>query len=696
VRIRRVTSIAAVALCAAIAPTAAQAKAGDALEAGVGRADITPPTGYALGGWTRADRIGTGVQTRLQASAMVIRSGHRKLALVSVDLFAAPGGLVADAARRAGHGFSQKNVLVGATHTHSGPSQFANFATLNTLAPSPQTITDPTSFVNFLKPEQADPQIYTFLVKRIATALKRANRDLGPATAGWGTTQLLGVTENRSLEAHLADHGIIEPYGTGSVSQDPLGYKDTIDPLVSVLRVDRVNADDSLTPIGAWSTFADHGTVNPSDYQVYTEDHQGTATRTFEAKMRKAGDVPKRDPVIDVFPNSNEGDQSAGLNGQGPLIAERVGTREGRAMFKAWKRAGKHLSAAPPVDLLWTRVCFCGQATSDGTVADEPQAGAPFLTGSEEGRGPLYDITGQPLEGDTSPTENTPHQGDKVGIAFATTKDSYPNAVPLFLLRIGKRIIITFPGEATVEVGRRARARVLEIAHSLGVNGVTVMGLTNEFIQYITTPEEYSRQHYEGGSTIYGPAEGAAMTDVLVQMAKDLRDGKRAPKPYPFDPRHGVTPTGAPFGKGASTATATTQPVAVPPGAQAVFKWQGGPRGLDRPLDRRFIAIQRKDKKPAASTAAGLRAGLRPPRSHRWTRVADDLGVSIVWTGDPDGAYDAHWQVPHKAKAGTYRVVVTANLYKLRSATFAVDPSAPATDTDPTHPAAMFGPVTRH
>ena len=90
-----------------------------------------------------------------------------------------------------------------------------------------------------------------------------------------------------------------------------------------------------------------------------------------------------------------------------------------------------------------------------------------------------------------------------------------------------------------------------------------------------------------------------------------------------------------------------------------MFQWQGGPRGEDRPLDRRFIAIERKGKQG-------------------FKRVTDDLGVSIVWTGDPDGAYSAHWQISPKAKAGTYRFTVTANHYKLRSAKFKVDPSAAA------------------
>jgi neutral ceramidase len=348
-------------------------------------------------------------------------------------------------------------------------------------------------------------------------------------------------------------------------------------------------------------------------------------------------------------------------------------------MFSAWLRAGRRLSETPRVDLRWTRLCFCGQQTSDGRVADSPVAGIPFLTGSEENRGPLFDVTGVSFEGMRSTTPGYGEaQGHKHGVPFATSKDSYPSAVPLFVLRIADRLVITEPGEASAETGRRTRAAVRAAARRMGVRGVTMMGLTNEFVQYLTTPEEYDRQHYEGGSTIYGPAEGAAVSDALVELTERMRDGKRAQAPYPFDPRNGVVADGRPFGDGSSVASADTQPVDVPPGAQAVFKWRGGPSGLDKRLDKPFIAIERRSR-PGGG----------------WRRVADDLGLSIVWTADADGNYNVHWQVPRAAKPGTYRIAVLANLYRLCSARFRVDRSAPAVDTDPTHPAALFAPVTR-
>ncbi|MGH2955146.1 MAG: neutral/alkaline non-lysosomal ceramidase N-terminal domain-containing protein [Solirubrobacterales bacterium] len=674
-RPRRVAAIALASISAlTLAGPASVGAKEPRLKAGVGRADITPPTGYPFGGWVRADRVGSGVHTRLYASALVLKSGGRKLALASVDLFAAPGGLIKEAADQAGHGFSERNVLVSASHTHAGPSQFANFATLNTVAPSTETITSPESFIDFLAAEPAEPQLYTFLTERIALALRRANRDLGPAVAAWGTKRLLGVTENRSLEAHLADHGVIREFGEGTVADDPEGYEHTIDPMVSTLRVDRLRGGRRV-PLGGWSTFANHGTVNPSQFQVYNQDHHGGALRLFERRVRRRGQVPRRLAVVNVFGNSNEGDQSAGLRGQGPLIAERAGFAEGRAMFRAWRRAGRRLERRPPVGLRWTRVCFCGQQTAAGPVADGPLLGLPFLTGSEEGRGPLFDLTGIPFEGRRAPVEGFESQGHKIGVPFAISEDSYPTAVPLFVVRVGDRLIASLPGEATVEVGRRAVDALLEASRGTGVRGAAISGLANEFIQYLTTPEEYDRQHYEGGSTIFGPASSVLLTEQLAELAGRLARGEPAQPAHEFDPRNGVVADGAPFGDGAASAAALRQPDDVPPGAQAVFDWQGGPRGLDRPLDDRFVAIQRR-------------------RGHRWRRVADDLGLAIAWTVDAEGRYSMHWQVPKGAREGRHRVVVTANRYRLRSQPFAVDRSTPAKVVDPDHPASMFAPIT--
>src|SRR5690606_27974549 len=134
--------------------------------------------------------------------------------------------------------------------------------------------------------DEPDPLLYTFLVDRIATALRRARADLAPAVAGWATTRLTGVTANRSIEAHLADHGIELPRGAGSPEQDPEGAIHTVNPDVDVLRVDHVRGGRRI-PLGAWSTFANHGTVNPASFDVYNADHHAAAAIRFEAAVRR-------------------------------------------------------------------------------------------------------------------------------------------------------------------------------------------------------------------------------------------------------------------------------------------------------------------------------------------------------------------------------------------------------------------------
>jgi hypothetical protein len=662
-----------VSLLALAVPAVSDARA-PVLRAGVGRADITPPTGYAFGGWTRADRVGQGVHTRLYASALVLQRGSMKVALVAADLFMVSGGMIKEAADRlAARGFTEANILVSASHTHSGPSRFANFPAFNTLAPSPATIDRPETFFGLLSPTPPDRQLYTFLVQRIALAIRRADDDRAPAVAAWGIEHLPGLTRNRSLEAHLADHRVLREPGQGRVEDDPRGYEHTIDPEVRVLRVDQLGPRGHV-PLGGWSSFANHGTVNPSEFQVYTRDHHGAAAQVFEREVRRLGGVPAGRPVVNVYGNSNEGDQSAGLDGRGPQMAERVGRAEAEAMLRAWRAAGARLSSRPPLDVRWTRVCFCGQQTSAGRVASSALPGLPFLTGSEEGRGPLFDLTGKSLEGSRSPI-GFGSQGHKIGLPI-TSPTSYPRAVPLMVVRVADRLIISFPGEPTVELGRRARAAVRAAGDRLGVKGSIVAGLANEYILYLTTPEEYDRQHYEGGSTLFGPASPVLLVDQLAELASRMARGEPAQSPYPFDPRNGVRADAAPFADGAAAGTILEQPgPLVGPGGHARITWQGGVGGLDRPLDTPFVVIERRS-------------------GDRWLHADDDLGLDVVWTIDPEGRYTARWQVPTAAPAGAYRLVITARRYRLESTTFTVDRTVPPNAPAPGDPIAAFIPYT--
>lgn len=670
----RATLVATLLAGTVLATPAAQAAPTPTVRVGVGQADITPPTGSPLGGWVRADRLGRGVHTRLMAKAIVLQRGDEKVALLSVDLFAAVGGLVKEVAdQNADLGYSERNVVVSASHTHAGPSGFANFATLNTVAPSAGTLSNPSSFVEFFDPKPTDRRLYTFLADRIALALRQADRDLGPARVGWGSAKLTDVTRNRSLEAHLANHGQVLPRGAGRPEQDPDGALHPIDPDVDVLRVDRLVQRSRpcstrtrpprrtrcrrtvAIPIGGWLMFANHGTVNPSSYQFYNQDHHGPATRVFEREVRRRGKVSSKRAVIGVYGNGNEGDQSAGLDVQGPEQAEKVGRREAAAMLQAWTSAGKRMTTRPTLDLRWTRVCFCGQDSTEGGTSAMPIPGTPFLTGSEEGRGPLFDLTGIPLEDQRAPVESGfKGHGHKIPVPASST-DSYPNGAPLFTVRVRDRIIASLPGEPTVEMGRRVQQRILGAVAGANVRRVIVSGLTNEFFQYFVTPQEYDRQHYEGGSQIYGTYAGVLLTDNLVALARGLTSDAPVPEPYAFDPRNGVKADGAPYPKGADTGTLVAQPADGRRGGQIVtFAWQGGPGGFDKPLDTPFLTVERR--------VAG-----------RWVKETDDLWIDLRWSIDDAGRQTGEWLVPRGTAGGTYRIRITANRYALTTREFTLE-----------------------
>jgi hypothetical protein len=432
-----------------------------AIDVGVGRADITPPTGYYMMGWVRSDGVIQGQHTRLWARVIVLRQGGKKIALVSEDLNGIPGGMMkqaADADRDIG--FSEQNVLDSASHTHAAPTSFYNFSTYNSVF---MTLRSPTQFD---LQGTRDQQLYAFMVRRLALAIRRANANLGRGAVGWGTVNIDNLTQNRSIEAHLYDHGIHLDYGKGNAGMDPDGRLHTIDREGNVLRVDKFFGKRRV-PVGIWSTFANHGTVNKFQFDFYNEDHHGAATHGVETAIRRKGRVPPSQPVVGVYGNSDEGDISSGLNRSGPAAADFVGSVEAKAFMRAWRDAGRRMQSRPLIDWRWTRMCFCGQQTHDGPVSDRANFGLAEFTGSEEGRGPLFDVTRVPFEGDHLPVgAGLGAQGDK---EVAPIPLDVPKAVPLMALRIGDRVIASVPGEMTEEMGRRVRAAVTSAGAGGGI-----------------------------------------------------------------------------------------------------------------------------------------------------------------------------------------------------------------------------------
>ena len=98
--------------------------------------------------------------------------------------------------------------------------------------------------------------------------------------------------------------------------------------------------------------------------------------------------------------------------------------------------------------------------------------------------------------------------------------------LPVQLTIIDKLVIATFPGEVTTIAGRRMRH---QIKKSLGDEyKVIISPYSNAFCGYITTPEEYEMQLYEGGHTLFGKWTLPAFQSILDDLLKAYKNNSIA------------------------------------------------------------------------------------------------------------------------------------------------------------------------
>ena len=202
------------------------------LRAGVGKADITPRTGYYLGGWTRAGPRGAGpahAPVRAGAGAPARRPQGRARGDRPVH---GPGRPREARRRRA-----RRPRLLRAEHARVGVAHALRAGRLRELQRrstpprrASSTATDPLSFYRLLDPPPADRSCTRSWSRQMR---RDPPRGRGPRPAERvGLAEIHGLTQNRSIEAHLANHGIRARAREGSAAQDPERVDHTIDPRV--------------------------------------------------------------------------------------------------------------------------------------------------------------------------------------------------------------------------------------------------------------------------------------------------------------------------------------------------------------------------------------------------------------------------------------------------------------------------------
>lgn len=340
----------------------------------------------------------------------------------------------------------------------------------------------------------------------------------------------------------------------------PFTYAEAaVDPQLSVLRVDRRRDDDEAgtckgsKPMGVLAVFGMHNTGFPNTNDLFHGDIFGFASRVVSACMNQRIRQPNPDPQN---PNSNglacdddkawpkdgdpsfvtgiangiEGDVSPATDFQGGREARRLGRSLGYKILKVFEDLEPRLTTDAPLRVAYHELRLPNALADDSNKAERlcaaPAFGAPAAGGARDG------VTRFTIIPEMNPGQRLEKaygcQAEKLPLNLLLKRASddgldYPAIVPIGMMQIGNGYIATAPAELTTVTGLRARDAVWK---NLGKpsSPIAIVGLTNSYLQYVATDEEYRYQHYEGASTLYGPYSSRFFVYRMGCLAKALVD----------------------------------------------------------------------------------------------------------------------------------------------------------------------------
>ncbi|GED98199.1 neutral/alkaline non-lysosomal ceramidase N-terminal domain-containing protein [Gordonia crocea] len=496
---------------------------------GAGKGDLTGAiAGQGMMGYSDMDQVANGLLQRTWARAFIIADAAtgRRVLFITADLACVftshHSTLLAELAKRYGSTYNVHNVNINATHNHNscGGTSW--------------------DYAYVLAAKGHRRNSFAAELAGLLDAVAQAHDSLAPGTVELGHGELHNASANRSAQAF-----VLNPRA------DQRHFPERIDPQVTAVRLRQGGR-----VIGEITWFATHGTSLTDANFLISSDNKGYAAYLAE----------QRDPgLVSAHAQTNAGDMSPNLwlrkmHPGGPTHDHRanrviIGRRQDRAAQEALGSArpmsrGGVDSATRYVDL--SNVVVSGDFTPHGKAVRTSPAmmgAAAAATAQEENTRSQLSFLNEGVRNELAMALGagaTPTPGPWIVDSQAPKAILFPlgilpprpwieQTLPLQLLRVGDLVLASVPAEVTIVAGLRIRRVVADALH-VPLANVLVQGYANGYSQYVTTPEEYVSQQYEGGETLFGRWTLCAYQQEFHAMAAAMARGTRLGRgPRPAD-----------------------------------------------------------------------------------------------------------------------------------------------------------------
>jgi neutral ceramidase len=444
--------------------------AGEGLQAGVAVVDITPPIPWRMSGYFY-ERVSSGVKDPLQAKALVLEQGDVTAAMVFCDLVGVPRQ-VSDRARQGiarATGIPTDNIVIAATHTHTGPLYYGPLRELFHQRAVERFGSDSNESIDY--PAK--------LVEQVSSAVVKAQSDLRPVEIAAGVAREDRLAFNRRF--HMRDGSV--RFNPGQLNPDIVRPTGPIDPDVGLLALKTDGADEPFAAVISYALHLDttNGTEYSADYPRFLEEglrkkFGNSFTALFGAGT--CGDVNH----IDV--RTKEVRRAEEIGG---LLAETVGRAlEDDVLMPVAKPKLAVAAATVNAPLQTYTSAEVDEARQNLEIVGQRKL--PFLDEVK-----AYSIVAlQSYEEPTLPLEVQ---------AFRISDDV---------------AIVTLPSEIFVELG-------LAIKAASPFETTLVIELANDSLGYIPTKKAFAEGSYETVNSRVEPGVGEMLVEAAVKLLKQLK-----------------------------------------------------------------------------------------------------------------------------------------------------------------------------